>query len=211
MKPLAPSRLLAHAAGIDTVLRAAGAHNWSPEAIEAHKAHELAKAPPASKLWRWRHLIDWTVGGFAVVTCLAFFVLMIGVFGWLIGQGLAQLPSQMPVTAGIWTIDIATTVVQVSLLVGVASSMLGMPPLVIFDQKQVHGPACWEVVPMGPFFPVPAEATRMIAIVTALRPDADIKLHMLKQDDAVLDPVLEIDGHYVLVWDAEGTIIPPPV
>lgn len=52
MKPMSLSQRAIALAGIDKVLRAAGAHDWSAEAIEAHKRAELAKAPPANFWWK---------------------------------------------------------------------------------------------------------------------------------------------------------------
>ncbi len=53
MKTFPVSQLQAQKADTAAILRAFGGHNWPAEAIEAHKAKELALAPPPSVLWHY--------------------------------------------------------------------------------------------------------------------------------------------------------------
>ncbi len=75
----------------------------------------------------------------------------------------------------------------------------------------IRPPAQW--ICQGEFShegPIPEEARQLIAQAKLFKPAAAVNIHTLMQRDRVLDPILEIDGVYCLVWDEHGKIILPP-
>ena len=213
MRSLAPVAIQSNLASIESTLNAAGAHRWTPEAIEAHKARELAKAPPASALWPYSHVLSkinrsvliYSDLGMFVSTFLAF----LAFFGGTIVGILSMLRDGHFFNSGTMFLG----------LVVLALLGCGAVALVIYEAShlisliKMRGPAEWKVYVYDRyfFFSVPSLAHRIIESSLMLRPDSTIRVHRLMQDECELDPILEIDGNCVLVWDKDGNIILPQV
>jgi hypothetical protein len=213
MKALNHSNILAERASLSSVLCAFGAHNWTPTMIEAHKAHELAKAPKESFLWRFRNLFNLIEGCTALAFSVSLAVLMLGVFVWGFSHLLSWLPFENTLYAGElirWvSYDILLHSAVAFVLFGVC-----MSAMMRFGNTKITGPANWEVISLNKLpwtHAFPELAVQLIEAAQTAKPDVDIDVHMLKQDKTTLDPVLEIDGQYVLVWDKLNNIVPPPV
>lgn len=200
MKPMNLSQRAAALAGIDTVLRAAGAHNWTAEAIEAHKRSELAKAPPANFWWKSNEALN---GLMPLALCAQALLAMLPPFLlpensnpaltlFLAGWQMASL------AFFIWGVFFATA----------------------------RGPAKWNlyrlILETGYWSSqtrqieiIPEEARKLVANILALRPNAKFEVAALEQETYRLDPILYaiVDGEKipVIVWDENEKVVKPPV
>jgi len=198
MKPLAPSNLLANTASINTVLRAAGAHDWKPEAIEAHKRAELAKAPPANFWWKSNEalngLMPIALSAQAFLAVAPSFllpenpnpVLVLFLAGWQIAS----------VVLFAWGVFFAT-----------ARGPAQWNPYALLSNRSYRS------VRRG-FEEIPLAALELVERIQSFNPHIGFKVEVLEQEKYKLDPILyavvkdqEIP---IMVWDADGNIIPPP-
>jgi hypothetical protein len=189
---------------LDTILTMVGADRWSEETIAAHKAAELSKAPPPSWMWEKRYLfreVSDVVQGASIVgavlaVCSALVCAVLLLFG-----GSTGMPA---------LISIGTAAAFVALVYG-------------FEKLQfvkVRSAAKWILEDVeGQAMPV--RAHELIASITSLAPRSTFKLQKLVQGKDALDPILQVslrnpltretEERAILVWDAEGNIVPPPV
>ena len=210
MKTLAPDVRTDNLASLESTLKAAGAQFWPPIEVEKHKAKELSKAPPASALWPYFQTLSslnsavicesqtvmWLSG---LITSIA--ILLFGIGGLVsLAFGYNFLNQT---TGGIMIIG--------ALALGTFALSYGAYELShALGKIHMRGPAKWLTYQYNSYHrSVPGLVETITREARMFRPDADIKIHALMQDDRVLDPVLEIDGYYVLVWNGD-TIIPPP-
>jgi hypothetical protein len=189
MKTLTSPQLSAQGASLDSILRVAGAHNWSAEAIEAHKASELAKAPYGNRLW--------TIPTVRAVAELCHFAVYAG--GWFV-FGLALYYSSWPLGVRL-----------VCVIAGIA-----IMTFQISHRFILRGPAKWSAMTVDDYLAIynvalPAQARRIVDKVKHFRPSATCNVHVLTQDTVLLDPILEVDGRYPLVWDDQGNIVLPRI
>ncbi len=210
MKTLAADVRTDNLASLESTLKAAGAQFWPPEEVEKHKAKELSKAPPASALWPYFETlsgINRTVlcesqtimvvsGGVTTVAVLIF------IFGGLISL-LFGYNFLNQTTGGIMIVGaLALGLLAISYGAYELSHALG--------KIHMRGPAKWLTYQYNNYhLSLPGLVETITREARMFRPEADIKIHALMQDDRILDPVLEIDGVYCLVWNGD-TIIPPP-
>ena len=204
MKPLAAADLATQEASLESILHTAGAHTWTPQMIEGHKQAELAKAPRPSILYYYRQL-------FEVVFCIATLCAIAGIVATL-ACALAYAGALMGSLLSLW---IFPSVLGTALNLAVLStlSLAGIAWLCLAQEhRAVLGPAEWTAKELAwtDGIPMPSEAHALVNKTLALKPDARINVHVLSQDEMILDPILEIDGQYVLVWDQDGKIIRPP-
>ena len=199
-KAFNPSQLLAQAASIGNVLKAAGAHDWTAEAIEAHKRAELAKAPPANFWWKWNE----TLGGLLPValSAQAFLamapslflpqdtnpVLVLFLGGW-------QLAS---LVLFVWGVFFAT-----------ARGPAQWNPYALLSNKSYRS------VQRGLFEDIPPAARELVERIQSFNPHIGFKVEVLEQEKYHLDPVLyavvKDKETPIFVWDADGNTVPPPV
>ncbi|MEK7068719.1 MAG: hypothetical protein AAB964_02810 [Patescibacteria group bacterium] len=197
---------------IFTILEVAGADRWSPEAIEAHKAAELAKVPP-SRLYPYQPLINGLILDakevclYAVVFSLIGIALVGAVAFWDLLQSWG-LPGQLLY----WS--------SVICLSGAAIGAAALTVLTIIGKIRIRTPAYWSEVRLvtyhrDPKAPYPSEAEALVKAVRALVPGCSFTVESLWQGTVLLDPVLwfhdETDTVHVpiKVWGKDGTIIRP--
>lgn len=206
VKPL-DTAVLAHArAEPISLLLNAGVHLWTPQAIAAHKAAELAKAPPPSPLWAHSAFIAKANERFQIFCVIVMFVAalcLIGSAALSLGLHGLQTPEWAGQTMGISIMALGLSLVSLLLIGQYAHGI------------RFRGPAQWKTYSDIEYAHqhggvLPAEAKSLIRIVDDHDPSTPVRVHALIQDERELDPILEIDGHYVLVWDEEGRIVAPP-
>ena len=202
------------AASIDTLLDVVSRDIWSDEAITAHKADELAKALPESALWKYlaqfRRARKFVMKGPVVFPTLiaATVGFMLGAFLW-----------------GLRAYGIFVPYMEMFTLFSAGVAIMSLSVMVTFDtlqRRKVLGPARWiSYRVLEADESMPKRAHELMANVKALMPDVRFYVHKLAQNQEELDPILEvtrknplngrIEKRYILVWDAEGNITPPPV
>gem|GEM_PF-6602478 len=175
------ARLQATSAPLETIIRVAGGHNWTPAMIEAHKARELAAAPPSSPIYAWSNTLS---------TCL-FLVFLCSCYG-------------------------AFASLYFENAMGLVASAVGISSTLELHKLKIRGPAQWQVMTPTQYEVIlktelPPQATAIVSKIKHFCPDIECKVHVLTQDNSMLDPILEVDGYFVLVWDDAGNIILPPV
>lgn len=198
-RPLMLTELSSGMVPFETFRKVAGGDNWSPEALERHKAGEIAKNPP-SKLWRYRRLLRvLSLGGLWVSTLVL----------WMVGSDLWFSKIELS-----WegTGLVSASIVMVALFLRV-------------QNVRLRGPAKWVVEPLPQDFLHDTSAPQVAKDVVKnfralLGPSCSFRLHILKQDGFVIDPVLEVtlhhqargknEEHAVLVWNSDGSIVSPP-
>ncbi len=208
------TKLLGQLVSIDPVLEMAGAHKWSPPMIEAHKASELAKAPPQSKLWHLRYVIDGTILCLAFGTFVALVVCFIGAIGVAMSYGLGFLG--MPEMSESRFDNSASLVVY-----GFWCFVMCVIPcgslLTIFDNRKIYGPAKWKTYTVkayeAKYGAMPELGGKIAAHVDTFAPDFTCRVQVLEQADRILDPILDVVSpagavRSVLVWDGD-TITQP--
>ena len=198
MKPLAPSNLLANTASINTVLRAAGAHDWKPEAIEAHKRAELAKAPPANFWWKSNEALG---GLMPIALCAQAFLAISPLFL------LSENPNPVLVLfLGGWQLASLAFFVWGCFLATARGSARWNPYALLSNKS-------YRSVRRG-FEEIPPAAFALVERVQSLNPHIGFKVEVLEQEKYKLDPILYavVKDHEVpiMVWDAGGNTIPPP-
>ena len=197
-KALSPSQLLAHVAGIDTVLRAAGAHDWTAEAIEAHKRAELAKAPPANFWWKSNEALNGLMP--VAISAQVLFVIF--------------LVSMLPENS------------NPALVLFLTGSQIASTTLFVWGAffATARGPAQWNPYALlsnksyrslrRGFEEIPPAAFALVERIQSFNPHIGFKVEVLEQEKYKLDPILyavvkdrEIS---IMVWDTDGNIILPP-
>jgi hypothetical protein len=189
-----------HGASVDSVLKVAGVDNWANEAIEAHKAHELAKAPLPNSILRWqRQIQDFLMftANATLFSILASFVASIGlVMSSLLGVSLMW---------AVYAFGVCLGSIAVYFLIAAVMDI------------ELRGEATW--VKCLPSDNMPDRARQIMKDVRAMFPNCSFVVHELRQNSVALDPILEAQFHvgnnvtesrFVLVWDKEGNIVPPP-
>lgn len=200
MKPMSLSQRAADLAGIDKVLRAAGAHDWSTGAIEAHKRAELAKAPPANFWWKANEKfsgllpVALSAQAFLAMSPLLLLpentnpVLALFLAGW-------QLAS---VIFFVWGCFFAT-----------ARGPAQWNSYALFSNKSYRS------VQRGLFEDIPQAACELVERIQSFNPHIGFKVEVLEQERYHLDPVLyavvKDKETPIFVWDADGNTVPPPV
>jgi hypothetical protein len=204
MKPLPNAAVLTQEATMESVLRAAGAHAWTPQMIDTHKLAELAKAPRPGLLYHILPVYQF-VFGVAMFTFLGFAVMTIG-------MALIVACAWAGSMLNLW--GTPQMIYDTALICTVITTLSAIATLCFwhFEQREILEPAKW--VRMDLDFPdhcvpVPIEARVIARSARMFKPGVRATLHALIQNKVILDPILEIDGHYVLVWDEKGTIILP--
>ncbi len=216
MKTLASAVRSGNLATIQSILKATGGQLWSHEAIAAHKAAEVAKAPPASRLWPMfdqlsrlnRNVMGLGDAGAGMAAILA---VVFGLF-WLVVTAIAA-------TVGFFidvnVFGVVKTFLAWSFFASLGSfAVCGCISYVTTELSliKLRGPAQWVAFARADYQRcLPEEASRIIDAAKMLIENPNIKIHALMQQEKVLDPILEIDGQYCLVWDADNNIIAPPL
>ncbi len=170
---------------------------WTDELIEAHMAHELTKAPPQSKLWPFRRILNPAV-------------LLVGILGLAFVSG-AQLVQGFDEHN------------YLRVFLGVLGIAGALTCFIAAEHTRIRGPALWNTyaVEDGRYYSkvqkgwitLPQFVRELMDSIKTVRPGTMFEVAVLEQDTFILDPVLySVDGDkrtIELVWDKD--IIPPPV
>ena len=199
---------------IDSLLNLAGAKHYTPAEIEAHKAHELAIAPKASRLYAYQPAIDiW-------VNKVAQFCYMIVLTAILTGAAGVVLAVMFGCAYALTSTDtwpefltrivlaFACTLACVSLVAGLLA--WGISSLVRWvGSFTIRGPAKWTPYSVEGYIAkyglLPEHAMRIVRTVEAFAPHNRPRVQVLENNRVRLDPVLEIvapDGRFraVDIW-----------
>ena len=177
----------------ESLLKLAGADSWTVEQADAHKAAELAKAPPASPLLKYRWFFRELPEFFWRATA----------FAW------SNWHLVITAACSLWLFGFAFSTIVCAFL----GAMLGPFALAflatVATNVDVRGPAAWRRdFAVGQ--KMPPRALALIEDIRGLLPNTQFYLDRLVQNDEVLDPVLYADHTPILVWDKDGHIVPPP-
>ncbi len=200
-------------ASMASLLAVVGGHHWTPEQVAAHKAAELAKAPPASRWWPYFSYIFYSMEALMLCCLVAMTIggLGTGLFIFLaaLAPPLAFFGGHIPFLAGYGSTDLLLVAFYCGVVL-LAAFGFGTIVEVQAQKISIRPPAAWEAVGATWFSPtIPLKAQQLIAYAKEFNPNARIIIHALMQRDRVLDPILEIDGVVCLVWDEAGTIVLP--
>jgi hypothetical protein len=207
MKPLTAAALACQEATLESVLHASGAHAWTPQMIEAHKQSELEKAPHVDIAYYFVTPFRVVFFGSTILAAVSVLGLIVCTFCAMIGY-LGSLSGISEASTLLAFAKYAVLACAVSL---VCSVFVAGCCFTVQD-REVKGPAKWVQMSYDNAVgrvPIPNEALALLNAARAYKPDMHVILHVLFQDRVVLDPILEIDGHYVLVWDQDAKIIQP--
>lgn len=188
--------------------------HWSAAQIEKHKKAELAKAPPASIFWPYFQTMRTAQMNLAFTLEDALFLpgLVLGVLGLLcLGVGIIAGALWMFLSFGSeWTYP-AMCVFFLAAGFCFALGILGLGLIGINDlvgDIRFREPAHWEEYPAENYRGIiPSQAKKLIS--EARDKNRSVKIHGLVQNNVRLDPILEIDGEFPLVWDENGIIVLP--
>jgi hypothetical protein len=209
MRPLTAHQVLALSVG----------HN--PAQVAAYMAAELARAPKQSLLWPWFKQLSamnrWMVLNFMGLTlppCAVAFVLAAVIAA---STRTIYIFSSEPLLWSVYNYSLTTMVVAV--VAGVACTATHVLCEYIGD-IHMRGPARWEEQSLKEYLmSAPKCPPSLKGFDDALAysvPGATAIVHVLKQDDHILDPVLEIrkqnasgqsERRFPLIWGADGTIV----
>ena len=207
MKVLTADVLKALGADTKTVLTALGYRVIPQEAIAAHKARELAKAPPPSRWLIIRPVTQWLMLNGDDMARTSLYSAMTGCVVTVLVWGVWRFLSP---TEDMYVILLVSSLTTLYLWL-MTAGWFGLFDLSWrLGEMKVRERAAWYPLAESSLIGdshAPAEAARLIAEVRALRPGVSVVVHKLLQHERVLDPILEIDGHAVLVWDKDGKIL----
>jgi hypothetical protein len=231
-RALSQRELLVQAASVHDVVALYGLRVWTAQEIDAHKRLELDRAPKKSLLWGWRHALT------VVTTCLILAAVLVFCLSCLgMGVGILMLTCESAIEL-FWPVgaeQIQTTLNIIwssALSFVIAVFVLGA--VCMLTGTKLHGQAKWRVDSFEGYLnsvhiafmpntaqviPAPVMPALAFDMLKAANVGFDVlksvtqtkvRVHSLWQDEHRLDPILEIDGLFVLVWDKDGMIVQPP-
>jgi len=218
MKPfLTPEATAANAASIESILAAAGAHQWTDETVHRYMEAEAKKLKP-----NWLYYVAKCLPSsnghlgdrIEMAITMTFAAGLIGGFGCIVASAVLKITN----------LGVAAGYVSPLFFTGIAGMAIAAGILALFINNltlKVMGHGRWReedfAFVLADEYGVTEEIMERIRTVKAMLPDARLEISLLYHEQWLCDPVLWlITGEAgaearraILVWDERGNIILP--